>query len=352
MKTKKKQNGQFPREYAEQMAAHAQSFDKNRPGTAQWRFDAVAREDEASSVYIAKQLEYVRPGLIQTAFPDFTWQELLPVDTSAHPADQQYKQQFEETTGRPRVGKSVEGIIPMTNAKVTEAGQDFYSILQGWSVTVGEAEAAIRGGYPLPTRRGVLCREAIERELDEIAFVGTANRVNPDLDISLKGLLNLTASGIHTFTPSTSGTGGSKNFEDKSPDDIHLDLVGIFDKIELTTLEVERADTLLLPLSSWQHIRKRRIGDGTSMSVLKYFQEENPDITVRKTARAETMGAGSTKRMMAYRKDPNRLQFILPVRFRQYNPYNEGLSVVNICEARTAGVAVHRPGSIAYGDDI
>lgn len=345
---KQKINAQFPRKVADLMEAYAKGFNKSNPGTARWRFDEN-RFDAAESVYIAKNLEYTRQGLIEMAFPEFEWQELLPVDTKAHPADSQYKQMFEEPTGRPRVSKGVEGIIPMTNAKVTEAGQDFYSIVQGYYVTVGEAEAAIRGGYPLPTRRGVLTREHIEREIDEIAFVGTANR---DDDVGIVGLLNLTASGIHTYTPAAKGTGASKNFEDKNPDDILLDLHGILDKIELTTLQVERADTLLLPLSTWQHIRDRRVGDGTSTSVLSYFKSNAEGVDVRKTARAETAGASSTKRMMAYRKDPNRIEFILPVRFRQHNPYNEGLSVVTVCEARTAGVAVHRPGSIAYGDDV
>lgn len=339
----------FPQARLDEMALEAVRFDAADPRPLKWHFDGRGSHfDGAESAYLARQLEFMRPGVIEASFPKLMAANWIPYNTTPDSGSTQFTVVFEDQVGEVRLSQDMKGIIPRVDAKTSTASINIFSMLLSYGYSIQEARAAMKAGYPLQARRAMLCREQMERKLDDIAFVG-------DTGSGVKGLLNQTtgATAVDTYTVPATGQGGSKKWRDKAPDDVLLDLCAAPSQIVTGSLEIEQPDTWLLPLSTYESISQRRVGDGTNESILSYYLRTAAHAKrVVKTHKSETKGSGSTTRAVCYEANPNKLEMIVPTPFEQFNPISEGLDVVTICHLRTAGVFVYRPRSICYADDV
>lgn len=337
----------FPREHADAMrAAVDQYFNHIYRGDAlpalPWRLDAHMDANEAN--FIAMQLLAMRPGIYKVEYPALKAKGFIPWNTSVHPGAEEYGVDKWDGVGEPLISRDYTTETPMVETSIERKSTPIFGMRLGYQYSLQEAQAAIFSRQPLNERKAMKVREEMERKLDDIAFVGEAVS-------GVKGLFNQT--GTTTYTPKATGTGGSKKFDDKAPDDILLDLNEAVSKIVSDTKEVEIPDQGLLPLTTYNLLTSKRVGDGTSSTILAYFVQNQPFVkSIEPTHKLETAGASSTKRMVFYRKDPTRLEMIVPLPFQQLAPQSDGFVVKTLCHMRTAGVAVYLPKSICYSDDI
>lgn len=82
------------------------------------------------------------------------------------------------------------------------------------------------------------------------------------------------------------------------------------------------ADTLLLPHAKLNYLATKRLGD-TQMTLLEFLRKNNTytattgkPLTIRAVRGLETAGAGSTNRIIAYRRDPQVLKLHIPMPHR------------------------------------
>lgn len=338
---------QFPKAHLDKMSEHALGFDKSRPGQPHhWRFDGVSNFDASESIFVARQLEYMRPGVYMVEYPELQAKGLMPFNMSVDPGAETYTVQIIDRVGKPRLRTAQSNDTPMVELSVNEGSMKFFSMDLGYAYTLQEARAAIYARKPLIPTKAMACREEMERELDTIAFLGEAVT-------GIKGLL--TQSGTNSYSTPATGVAGAKTFDSKDADLILLDLNSAVAKVVTDSKQIEIPDTMVLPNTTWALLTSRRVGDGTSSTIMKYFRDNNPWIReVAQSYHAEAAPAAewTGKRGVIYKKDPSRLEVHVPQPFEQLPPIAAGFEVKTLCHMRTGGLAVYRPKSICYFDEI
>lgn len=340
----------FPKARFDEMLKEARGFDRATAPTAeksdfQKRFDAAVQGklDAAESVFIARQLEFMRAGVMEVQYPELKGAKLVPIDTNIDPGAASYTYQVSDTIGKALVTSDLATEPPRADVKGSESNQVIRSVIIAYGYSLQEARAAMFAKTPLIPRRAQAARDIMERTIDSIWFLG-------DAVMGLKGLLN--QSGTTTYTVST-GAAGSKTFESKTPDEIVADLNGAVNKVVTDSKEVFQPDTMLLPLTTYTYISTKRMGDGDSSTILQHFLKNSPYIkTVEATHKLESNADWTGKRGMVYRKDPNYIAGLLPQPFEQLPPQATAYELVTPCHARCGGVVVYQPKAICYFDQI
>ena len=299
--------------------------------------------DASESAFLSRQLEQVRSQSFDILFPELKGRSLVPVDNSVDPGAETIRYAQYESTGTAEMAKDYGEDAPVADVKSGEFTHGVFGMKVKYSYSLQEIRAARLAGLPLDARKAAAARRAIEQLIDDIAFLG-------ETTTGLKGLLNQSSTCTYS-TPA--GGAGSKLWSAKTPDEILTDMFGMEKTIRETTKEVEMPDTLLLPLSSHGLVTTVRLGDGSDNTILKHFLANSLSIkNVVFSYKLETAGSGSTRRMVAYRKSPDKLQLIIPQEFSQLPPQARGYQIVTFCEARCGGVELYYPKSMCYGDEI
>ncbi len=306
----------------------------------------IVNMDAAESVHFSRDLEQIRGKTYDTKFPEFKGRSFVPVDHSVNPgAEVVTYRRFTE------VGYAEWARDYSKGPRVDVYGEETTTKVRGLKASYGysmqEARAAQMQGQSLDARKANSARRAIEQLIDKAAFVGNGT--------DFEGLLTLS----NTCTYATpAGATGSKSWADKSPEEILADMFGMEATIINTTLDIHHANTLVLPLSSYQIIATRRIGDGSDQTILKHFLANAVSInSVERSHKLESTtaaggGSWTGKRAVAYQKDADVLQLVMPLEFNQLAPQWDGFEVVTQCEARTGGVVCYYPKAVCYADEI
>lgn len=351
----------FPREHGDALRAFVKAHGGSNAVDTTYRSDAFDdlinafpsggefRRDAVDAYYVARQLEFIKAGVDAMEFPAMKSQILVPQDTTPDEGAKFFIARQSQQTGRARVSVSMAGIVPDVDVAVTEKPYPILSVLLAYGYTLDEVRASLRERKSLPTDRAARCREQIMRELDAIALVGHTEG-------SLKGLFNQTTGaagtqlvGAYTIPNGGSGTAWSTKTAAQILDDWHASV----SQVVTETNEIEVPNTSVLPLSVFEYVSRRQIGDGTIDTILTAFRRNNAHIKlVESSPYLEANQATSTTRMVNYDRNILKVSMILPIAFEQLSPDVSSTETKVKCHARTAGTIFHRPRSAVYADSI
>lgn len=379
-------NGQFPQARLDQMAKDAQAFDPR-----DFRADAMtpkalgilqaidpllafkvqagnmrpgAHKDAAESLFFARQLEYIRPGLFEVLFPDLEAKKFVPLETTIAPGAELYTYRAVNKVGRAQLIKQYADDPPRVDVSGIESSQQIRGMAAMYGYTMQELRAAMMAQLPLDVRKAMAARYAMSLLQDEIMFYGHADytaledgtnqRDAGAREGGLKGIANLANTTSYT---TQNGQSGSKLWRNKTPDEIVRDLHGVVNNVVKTTFGIHRPDSMLLPLAAYNLAATRRMGDGSNQTVLDFFLATSPyvknvDPTYRLDQARSSNWGGTTGRAIVYEKNPDRLASLLPLEFEQLPPQQEHFEIRTICHGRVGGVIAFYPGSISYMDSI
>ena len=161
-----------------------------------------------------------------------------------------------------------------------------------------------------------------------------------------------------TQPPNNAGA-TSTDWDSKTPDEILSDINTLLSGQWSNSLQVELADTVLLPVEAMTLLVSKRVTD-TNMTVLQFlmannlytFQTGRP-LTIRAVRGLETAAADGSGRMIAYRRDPAVLKMHLPMPHRFLPVWQTGPLMFDVPGIfRVAGLEVRRPGAVRYMDGI
>lgn len=353
---------EFPEARLDAAKADAAAFKASGPaalGAPKWRFDrdfvVNSHFDASEGAFVARQLEHVRAGLAEVQYTDLVYDRLLPINRSVPSGKREYTIRIMDKVGEAIVIAENTDVIPTVELSVTEKSMKFYAIGLGYNYTLDEIRAAMEAGMPLLATKAMVCKQQIERKVNDLALLG-------DTFSGSVGLLTATDTGVLTQTPSTGAGSGDTEFEGKSADEILKDLHDMTAKPWVDSKGVFSVNTLLLPLSTRTYLASRRVGDGTNGSILNYFlgsdQFVKSDDSViglwqlESAAGAGVTGAWTGKRAMAYRRDPGALELMINQPFEQLPPQAVNFYVKTLCRMKMGGLAVYTPASIIRMDQI
>ncbi len=302
--------------------------------------------DAAESAFVSRELEHVRSQSYDVLFPELKGRSLVPVDNSVDPGAEIINYKQYESVGKAAMAKDYDGEedAPSADVIARELNHGVFGMKVKYGFSLQEIRNARLAGNSLDVRKSQAARQAVEQKIDEIIWEGEAST-------GLLGLLN--QANTVTVTIPNDGTGSSKLWTAKTPTLILRDLFLMESAIREATKDVESPDTLVVPLSRHTLIATTPIGTASDTTILQFFLKNSLTIkNVEFSHKCETAGDSSTKRLTSYRKDPRKLQAIIPQEFSQLPPQARGYRIVTFCEARSGGVELYYPKSMAYGDGI
>jgi hypothetical protein len=304
------------------------------------------RRDASESAFLQTQLEEIRAKVYEQRLPQFKARTLIPVNNNEDPGLEIIKYRTFDQVGSAKIISAYADDLPRADVYFTEATASVRSLGSSYGYNLQEVRASARSGQDLETRKANAARRAIEQEVERIAKLG-------DADNGLLGLLNQPNALIMTIP---NGAGGSPLWANKTADEILTDLSNLANNSYNNTNQVEAANTILLPFSSYSLISRMRLVN-TNTTVLQFFRQINSEADVQ-IARLtswqdlETAGAGGTRRAVAYRNDPDALELRIPQEFEQLPEEKRNLEYVVDCHARMGGVLAFYPLTITYADGM
>lgn len=315
--------------------------------------------DAAESVFVERALLYVETETYNTLIPPLEARKYVPTDNKSPPGAKVTSYRQYTRTGIARLMTERGADLPNAGIFVKEFFHQFYAVGASYQYDyldlLAAAFAAENGGPPLnlDLELAIAAREAIEKKLDLIGAVGSGPStfaLENEIDVGMLGLLNQPSAIIYVIPV---GFALSTLWSSKTPDEVIADLTGIVANQIALTFKVHVPDTILLPISQYETIGGRSMGDGRSDTILSYFTRTNKHIKeVDSWQYLAGAGAGATDRMVCYRKDPRMVRHMISMEFTQLPPQLEDMTYHVACLAKTAGVISPYPLSISFGDGI
>lgn len=349
-------DSKLPKHYFDQMAAFAAGFDRGRcprpsgvsfdSAEPRWQFSwpGITAFDGTESMYIARMLEYLRPGVYAKQYPMLLWSQHVPANYSVPNGAEAYTVTGSDYAGNVTLSKLPATNAQMVNQTIFQASMGFFSMTLGYEYNLQEVRNAIFAGRPLQASYALACRNLMERKLDEIAYLGQK-------DLGVKGLL--TFSGVGSYAVPATGAGGTTSWDKKNAEAILADLNGPVDQMIVATNSISVPNAWLMPVSRNRVIETRRIGDGSDVTIKTFFlknQKFITDITTTYRSEAAPNNEWVGKRSVVYRNDAETLEMIIQQPFEQMPPVAMHFSVTTLCHLRTGGLALYKTGEVIYVD--
>jgi hypothetical protein len=256
-------------------------------------------------------------------YPDIQYPFLIPVDTSANEWAKSVTYFSSDKVGRAgwfhSYAKDIH-VADIERAK-NEVGIEMADIGYRW--TLEElGQAMMIPNTNLSGDRAEAAVRAYEEFVDDAALRGKAEK-------NFFGIMNYP--GITTVT-AAAGVGGV-TWALKTADEILKDVNDALTGLYVSTLTVEMADTILLPVARLAYLSTIRLPN-TTMTAAQFLTMNNVytqitgrPLTIRAVRGLEVAGASSTARMIAYRRDPSVIKMHIPMPHRFLPVWQTGAPV-------------------------
>ena len=301
--------------------------------------------------FLVSQALRIEREVYQVRYQDIQYQQLVPVDQTGPEWAVGVTYFSADAVGRAK-WFAARGDDVQHAEVVREKFEAIVSMASiGYDYDIQELAQSSALGIDLKADKANAARRAAEEFIDKVALTGDTTK-------GYTGLLNnaTVTAGLAAAT----GTGSATTFVSKTGAlvlaDINAALTGMFN----TSLGAEIADTLLLPYNQLLDISARTINDYSQMTILEWIRMNNvytmttgQPLLIRGIWGAGNLGAGSTPRMVAYRRDPSVVALYMPMAFRFLEPWQQGPLKYEVPGIfRISGVEVRRPLSMRYVDGI
>src|SRR5262249_19550617 len=112
-----------------------------------WRFDA------GESIFFARQLEYIRPGLFEVLYPDLIGKKIVPVNNSVNTGAEEYTYRAYDRTGKAIVIKNYSQQSPRVDVQGKESTAQIRGLTDSYGYNLQELRAAMYAQLPLDVRK-------------------------------------------------------------------------------------------------------------------------------------------------------------------------------------------------------
>lgn len=301
--------------------------------------------------FLLAQATYIETPAYEMRYPDITYQQFIPVDTSAPEWVKTITYFSTDAAGRAAWFSGQAQDVPHVGLVRDKVETTVHMGAIGYDYNLEELGTAMLYNLNLNADKALVARRVAEEMIERVAYTG-------DVSKGLTGLFNATTPTADTVP--ADGTGSATTFASKTPDqvlrDVNAALAGQF----TSTLGAEIADTVMFPYSILLDLSTRRIDTQSKTTILQWLEENN--IYTRQTRQPltivghwglETAGSGGTKRMMAYRKSPDVLKMHMPMPFQFLPAWQTGPMIFEVPGIfRLGGVDIKRPKAVRYRDGL
>lgn len=299
--------------------------------------------DASESVYVAKQLERIKTNAYEVKVAATRIREFIPTGTGGlSPGTKAFTFKVYDHVGMAKIIAAYSDDLPRVDAFAREEVGKIKALGDSYGFSVIEdVQPAVARGEDLPDRKARTARRAIEELIAKIALTGDDDH----------GLLGMTNQPNVTVLALPNGAAASPLWTSKTEDEILKDLYAMEDAVGDATKNMEKPDTLLMPLAQYRRASRLRIDATSETTVLEYFLRTSKSIkTVEAWDDLAGKGAGGVSRMVAYPRNSETLELLVTREFEQLDPEQRNLEILTNCIAETGGVQVYFPLAMVYAD--
>lgn len=300
--------------------------------------------------FLVSQTAHIETEVYEIQYPDIQYPELVPIDTSANEWATTVTFYSSDKMGEANWFNHMAKDMPRADVERDKHDHSIHMAGIGYGYTLEElGQAMMVPNTNLSNDRAAAARRAYEEFMDNLALRGNTAK-------SWTGLINnATATTVTAVDGATSSTAWSA----KTPDEILADINTAISGMWTASLNIELADTILLPYAEISRLVSKRVTD-TNMTVWDFLMRSNlytsqtgQQLMIRGVRGLETASDDGSGRMVAYRRDPSVLKLHLPMPHRFLPVWQTGPMAFDVPGIfRTGGLEVRRPGALRYMDGI
>lgn len=304
--------------------------------------DDGRRMDADETNALALQLESMRAKVWEDKYPPIKARRYIPVYTGDDPAAETVAFETAREVGQAKIMVNLADDLPSVETSSGKDTRRVVSLGDSYHYSIQDLRRAAFMNKPLNARKAIAARRAAERLLDQVAAVGA-----PDAGIP-HGFVN--NSSVPVKLLAAAGTWASKV---GTPLAILNDLNKLIRDMITDTSEAFVPNVILMPTAQMLLISQTKLSTDSDDTVLTAFLRHNPMIeSVDMWNRLDGAGGAGADRIVAFQRDPEVAELIVPQDFEVMPPQPQGLSFKVPCHLRTAGTVVYRPLGMSYMDGV
>lgn len=302
------------------------------------------RLDSNESAFFNRELAYVKSRSYDAKLAELKGLQLIPISTEAGPGVTEIVYQQYRGVGIAKIIGDYAKDFPRVDVYGEEKSVKVKGIGDSYGYSIKEIRSSQRAGKNLDQRRAITARRAHDEQANKMALKSSS------VD-GTNGLLDYP--GITEVTLQNDGTGSTKNWANKTADQIVRDITNMVNAVMEPTSAREIPDTLLLPIAQYNDLATRRIGEEATKTLLKYILETSPYIKkIDWLSELKGVGASGTDRALIGRFDEEHITLEIPQPFEQFEAQQEGMEFTIPCHSECAGTIIYYPLAFAYADGI
>lgn len=302
---------------------------------------------QAATGFVTSQATHIEAAVNMMVYPDVQYPGLIPVDTSAHPFAQTVTYYSGDQYGAAKWLNGNSDDIPLAGTDRAQHKTAVHTAGIGYGFGWEEVGVAMMMGVNLQNDDAMAARRAYEEFVDGALLRGSPEK-------GYLGLMNYT--GVTIVAAPTGAWGGGVTTEGQVLADFNALILGVAND----TLYTSIADTVLLSPGKLNYLATTKLGDSGGMTLLEFIRKNNTytamtnrPLTIGVLRGLETAGAGSTERMIGYRRSPDVLKAHIPMPHRFLGIWQDGpLHWVNPGVFRFGGLDIRKPKEVRYMDGI
>lgn len=303
--------------------------------------------DADGAVFFQRQLEHIKAKSYDVRYADLKARELFPVSNEGGKGVTSITYRTYDQAGAAKIINAYADDLPRADVAGKETTIPVRSVGISYGYNLDEIQASQLTGAALDQRRATASRRSVEQVTNNVAFYG-------DTESGLPGLF----SNPNIPTGAVVDPGGGTEFVNKTPDQILFDINDLFADIFETTLMVESGNTLLLPPGQWSYIMATPRASNSDTTIAQFIAQNSPflnsisDIIALNECDSTINPLLGTDAMVAYDRNPDKLQLEIPVELEYLPVQQKNLEFVVPGRSRLAGLNIYYPLSLAIATGI
>lgn len=292
----------------------------------------VRRNDDATLGAFLRQLEDIESEVQREEFSELAFSDgkIVPLDIQNKPGIRTTTYRKITAVGQFKLHRNYSTEIPMVNLLSEEYTQTIHKWVGGYYISDDDIEAArLMQETSIEQEDVASVREAAMQQLNSLIAFG-------DSDLNMPGFLNH-PDVLHTYSPISISSASTANqilalLNDSASAPVQL------------TKQIEKPDTLILPVKQWNYLTTARIDNTLEKTLMKQFMENSPYIrNVEVVNECEGSGLDGTDIMVLYRRDRKKVKAMVYEDFQFKQLERKGLGYQRPAYFRYAGLRHYRP---------
>lgn len=301
------------------------------------------RLDSNETAILTRQLEFVRTKVFEVRYAALLSLQFLPLMMDLPSWVSNVIQVVYDGTGQARIiGNAGSDDIPRVGVTAVEQTVKVVSVATSYAYQLMELRTALGTGVPLTDRKAKLARRVVDAAIDELlAFGNLSSLALPQANTGMTGFVNATT--VPTFTP----TAGS--WATATADVLCTEMSNFIRSVSQQNNQIFATTDVVMSPTKYDLLATKPRSTGTDTTCLEFLKRVNPGVSFSSWHRLANAGTGGTvDRLIAYCKDPEVVEGIVPITFEQLPPEVRGFETSVITHARCGGVDWHQPKGASY----